>query len=69
MKFHFFGLTITITNKAIIAFTALTIGFVLLTPNNTAELYTDYGMGLGLIFAVLCGIVGILFVEVEGNII
>jgi hypothetical protein len=69
MKFHFFGLTITITNKAIIVFTALAIAFVVLLPNNSADLYSDYSMWLSVVFAVLFGIASILFVEVEGDII
>lgn len=68
MKLTLFTLTITITNRAIIAFIGLMIGFALLLPNNPSELYSDYSMYLGLIFVVLSGIVGLLFVEVEGDI-
>ncbi|MDD3466284.1 MAG: hypothetical protein PHE67_03965 [Campylobacterales bacterium] len=68
MKLTLFALTITITKQAIIAFTGLMIGFVLLLPNNPDELYSDYAMYLGLIFAALSGIVGLLFIEVEGDI-
>ena len=68
MKLTLFTLTITITKEAIIALTGLMIGFVLLMPNNPDELYSDYTMYLGLLFAVLSGIVGLLFIKVEGDI-
>ena len=68
MKLTFLTLTITITKQAIIAFTGLAIGFELLLPNNPVDLYSDYTMYLGLLFAALSGIVGLLFIEVEGDI-